>query len=119
MRATDRLRACFRKAEVLHLALLNQVLHRSCYILDRHARVNSVLVVQIDDVGLEPLERALGRFLDVLWPTIQGSPLASVLRIRRPAELRCDHHLIAQRSKRFSHEFFVREWTIDFGSIEE
>ena len=119
MRATDGFHACFRKAEVLHLALLNQVLHRSCYILDRHIRVNAVLIEQIDDVGLEPLERALDCFLDVLWPAIEGIPLASVLRIRRPAELGCDHHLIAEWSEGFAHEFFVGEWTVDFGGIEK
>src|SRR5712692_7795551 len=101
--ATACLHACFRKAEVLHLTLLNKVLHRSCYILDRHVRVDAVLIVQIDDAGLEPLERALGCFLDVLWPAIEGSPLATLLRIRRPAELRCDHHLIAEWSKSFAH----------------
>src|SRR6266478_4468964 len=119
MRATNRLHACFRQAEVLHPTLLNQLLHRSGNIFDGHVRVDAVLVVQIDDVRLEPLERAFGRFLDVLWLAIQSSPLASVLRIRRPTELRCKHHLIAQWSKSFAHELFVREWTVDFGSIEE
>src|ERR1700693_5915944 len=104
---------------MLHLTLLNQALHRSCYILDRNARVNAVLIVQIDDVGLEPLERALGCFLDVLWPAIEGGPLASLLRIRCPAKLRRDHHPTAEWSKSFAHEFFVREGTIDFGGIEK
>jgi fatty-acyl-CoA synthase len=31
----------FGKAEVLHLAFLNQVLHRSRYVFDRHIRVNT------------------------------------------------------------------------------
>ena len=104
---------------MLHLTLLNQLYHRSCYILDRHDRDNAVLIVQIDDVGLEPLERALDCLLDVLWLAIEGIPLASLLRIRRPSELRRDHHPIAEWSKRFAHEFFVGEWTIDFRSIEK
>ena len=104
---------------MLHLTLLNQVLHRSGDVFDGHVRVNSVLVVEINDVSLEPLERALGCFLDVLWPAIEGSPLASLLRIRRPAELRCVHHLIAEWSKRFAHQFFVCERTVDFSGVEE
>src|SRR5436309_2216697 len=103
MRATDCLHACFRKAEVLHLTLLNELLHRSGNVFDRHVRVDAVLIVQIDDVSLEPLERALGRFLDVLWPAIEGSPLASILRIRLPPELCCDHHPITEWSKSFAH----------------
>jgi hypothetical protein len=119
MCATDSLHACFRKAEVLDLTLLNQVLHRSCYILDRHVWVNPVLIVQIDHVGLEALERSLDRFLDVLRPAIQGIPLASILRIRSPAELGGNDHPIAEWSKSLAYEFFVREWTVDFGRIEK
>ena len=43
--AADRLHSCFRKAEVLHLAFPNQVLHRSCHVFDRHVRVDAVLIV--------------------------------------------------------------------------
>ena len=67
MRATNRFRACLRKSEVLHLTGLNQVLHRSGNFFDRHVRINPVLVVQIDDIGLEPLQRAFDGLLYVLW----------------------------------------------------
>src|SRR5207249_1250446 len=43
---------------------------RSRHIFDWHVRVNPVLIEQIDDVGLEALERGFGDLLDVLWPTI-------------------------------------------------
>src|ERR1039457_4274081 len=36
--ATDGLHSCFGKAEVLDLAFLNQVLHRSSYVFDRHMK---------------------------------------------------------------------------------
>src|SRR5437879_7096128 len=68
--ATDCLHSWIRKAEVLHLTFLNQVLHGARYVFDRHGGVNTVLVEQIDDIGLESLEGGLGDFLDVLWPTI-------------------------------------------------
>jgi hypothetical protein len=32
-----------------------------------------MLVIQIDGVNPEPLERAFGDLLDMLWPTIQPS----------------------------------------------
>ena len=35
---------CFRHAEVFHLALLNQLLHRSGYVFDRHLRVDAMLI---------------------------------------------------------------------------
>ena len=71
VRATDRLHARFRKAEVLHLALLDQILHRSGDIFDRHVRIDAVLIEEVDDVGLQPLERSFGDFLDVLGPAVQ------------------------------------------------
>ena len=117
--AADGLHARFGKSEVLHLALLDQVLHGSGHVFDRHVRVDAVLIEQVDDVGLEPLERGLDDLLDVLGPAVQGSPLASVLRIRRQAELGGDHHLVAERSERFAHEFFVGERAVDFGGVEE
>ena len=48
-----------------------------------------------------------------------GSPLAFRLRIDLEAELGGDHHLVAERSESFAHEFFVRERTVHFGGIEE
>ena len=68
--ATDRLHACFGKAEVFNLTFLNQLLHRSGHILDWHVRVNAVLIEQVDGIDLEPLKRAFGELLDVLWPAI-------------------------------------------------
>jgi hypothetical protein len=38
--ATNRLCSCFRKAEVLNLPFLNQVLHRARHVFDRHVRVD-------------------------------------------------------------------------------
>ncbi len=72
MGAADRLHSRFRKTEVLHLALLDQVLHGSRHVFDRDARIHAVLVEQIDDVGLEALERGLGDFLDVLGPAVDS-----------------------------------------------
>ena len=46
--AADRLHSCFGKAEVLDLAFLNQVLHRSGHVFDRHVRVNPMLIEQVD-----------------------------------------------------------------------
>ena len=70
--ATDRLRSRFRKAEVLDLTLLDQVLHSAGDVFDRHVRVNPVLIEQVDDIDLEPLERALDGLLDMLWPAVQA-----------------------------------------------
>ena len=59
--AADRLRARLREAEVLDLALRDQLLDRSRDVLDRHVGVDAVLVEQVDGVDLQPLERSRRR----------------------------------------------------------
>ena len=71
MGAANCLHAGFGQAEVLHLALLNQVLHRSRDVFDRHVRVDAVLVEEVDGLDLEPLERRLGDLLDVRRPAVE------------------------------------------------
>ena len=116
--ATDGLYACLRESEVLHFALLNQLLHRSRGVFDRHVRIDSVLVEQVDDIGLETLERGLGDLLDVLGATVQPCLFAAV-RIQFETELRCNHHMLTYGRESFAHEFLVGKRTINFSGVEE
>jgi len=70
-----------------------------------------VLVEEIDAFGFEPFERFLGNLADMLRSTVQTRRL-SVLNIG--PELRGNDHLFAERKKRFAHQFFVDERTVDF-----
>ncbi len=45
--AADRLYACFGETEVLDLSLLDQFFYRARHVLDRHVRVDTVLVKEI------------------------------------------------------------------------
>jgi hypothetical protein len=116
MGATNRLDAGFRQPEVFDLAFLNQTLHRSRHVLDRHVRVDAVLIEQVDRLDLETPERSLGDLFDVGWPAIQTALLPS---FEREPELGRDHHMVTLRSERFAHELFVDERAIRFGRIEE
>src|SRR2546428_11699712 len=79
--------------------------------------VDAVLVEQIDNVGLEALERGLGHLLEVLRPTIQAQPLP--LGTKFEPELGGNLHVVAYGGKRLAHEFLVRKWTIGLSRIEE
>src|SRR5438270_806237 len=103
---------------MLHLALLNKVLQGSGDIFDGHVRIDAVLVKQIDDVGLQPLERVFGDLLDVLWTTVQPS-LLSGARIEFEPELGGDLYLVTHWSQRFAYEFLISKRTVDFSSVEE
>src|SRR2546429_6404139 len=87
---------------MLHLAFPDQILHRSRYIFDGDVGVNAVLIEQVDDIGLKPLERGFGYLPDVLWPAVQPSQTSLRLGIDFPSELRGDHHLAPKRRDRKS-----------------
>jgi len=66
-------------------------------------------IEQIDDIGLEALERCPRRPLDVFWTTVLGS--TNACQAVHPLDQACnrtggDHHLARKWSQRFAHEFF-------------
>src|SRR5712691_10303627 len=91
--ATDRLRSCLGKAEVLDLAFPDQVLHRTRHVFDRHVPVDPVLIEEIDGIDSESLERGLGDLLDVLWPAVQAQPFRPPVGIELEPELGGYDHL--------------------------
>ena len=117
MRATDRLRRCFGEAEVPDFTFPDQILHRPGHLFDRHVRVYTVLVVEVDSLDPEPLERALGSLLDVLWPAIQAPLLPVWTEIK--AEFGGDHDLLPDGRERFAYQLLVRERSVDLGGVEE
>ena len=116
VRAADRLHAGFRQAEVLHLPRLNQFLHRSRHVFDRHVGIDAVLIEQVDDLGLESLQRAFDALLDVLGPAILH---LLPVGIDGDAELGGDHHLATEGRQAFAHQLFVRERAVDLGRVEK
>ena len=56
-----------------YLALRDQVLHRACDVLDRHRRIDPMLVEQINTVGLKPLQHAIHRPAHVFRPAVEAS----------------------------------------------
>ena len=101
------------------MPFLNQLLYRTCNILYGDVQVNTMLVEQIDRIDLQSLQRPLCDLFDVFWPTVESVPLAAVIGIGFPAELRCDHYPTTERSKSFTHKFFIGERTVNFGGVEE
>jgi hypothetical protein len=87
---------------MLDLTLLDQILHRTRHMLDRHVGINPVLVqLATDDVDLEPLQRRpsdLGMFSGRL-----SKPICLLVSgIEPPAELGGDHCLVAMERERLA-----------------
>src|SRR2546426_7060571 len=123
VRATDRLHSRFGKAEALDLTLLNHLPYSSGHVLDRHVQINPVLIEEVDFLDLESLERALDGLLDVLGPAIQSRralhPAGIEVTAHVEPEFGGDHHLLAERSERFTHKLFVQERTVDLRGVEK
>jgi hypothetical protein len=118
MRPANRLNRGLRHAEVLDLALGNQLLDRSCHVLDRHARIDAVLIEEIDVIGPQTLQAGVRHCLDMLGPAIGPATALARLKIDVEAELGGNRHLVADRLERLAHQLFVRERPIGFGRIE-
>src|SRR2546423_1659152 len=101
---------------MLYFPGVDQVLYRTCNVLDRNARIDAMLIKEIDAIGPESLERSLGNLLDVLGPAIQSNLLA-VLDLE--TKLRCDDDLIAEWSQRFTYKLFISERPVHFSRVKE
>src|SRR5690348_6516429 len=78
-----------------------------------------MLIVEVNSIDAQATEGALDGLLDVLRPGVQATPPGLALGGGSPTELGRDDDLGTERSQRFTHEFFVRVRTVNFGRIEE
>ncbi len=104
---------------MLDLALLDEVFDGAGDVFDGDVQVDAVLVVEIDGVDLEALQRLFGDFLDVIRMAVEGVPFAAVVGVGFPAEFCGDDDLTAEGREGFADELFIEERAVDFGGIEE
>ena len=92
----ERLNARLRHPEMPDLALRDQFLDRSRDVLDRHIRIDPMLIEKVDRLNSEAFQRAFDSLPDALRPTGDAAVLAG-LEVDVEAELGRNHHLIAHR----------------------
>jgi hypothetical protein len=115
--AADRARARLGKAEVSDLAFSDQVPDGPRHVLDRHGRVDAVLVEQVDPVGAEALERSFGDLPDVRGTAVETGLRA--VRVDPESELGGDRHLVAHGRQALADELLVDERAVDLGGVEQ
>jgi hypothetical protein len=76
-----------------------------------------VLVVEVDVVHAQPLERGVARLLDVLGPAADAEPRAA--RVADDAELRGEHHVVAAALDGAAHELLVAPDAVHVRGVEE
>ena len=91
--AADRGGTGLGQTDVSDLALGDQLGHAADGVLDGGLRIDPVLVIQVDVVRTEPLQRALDRGADVRRATVEH-PRATT-GVGDDAEFRRQRHLVA------------------------
>ena len=99
-----------------HLSRSDQLGHRPDGVLDRHLRVDPVLVVEVDAVGAEPAQAGLAALLDVLRPAVDAH---SASRVAADRELGRQHHLVPAAGDGPPHELLVVAGPVGVGGVEE
>ena len=97
-----------------HLAFGNQVFDRARHVLDRHGRINTVLIEKVDAIGAKALQAALNHFLDVRRPAVKPPCIGQI-----EAELGCDLDLVTHMLKRTADNGFTGVGAVDLGGVEE
>ena len=97
MRAPDRCRASFGQTEMLDLAFGDEVPHRTGNILDRHRRIDPVLIEQVEAIDPQPPKRILRDLADACGRRVQATHRRRGRWVEPEAELARDHHLTPTR----------------------
>src|SRR5947209_18403559 len=83
MGAADVGNAGLGKTEKSYLTLLDEITDRTGHFLNRHSRIDTVLVEEIDIIGAEPGQGTLHCHTDMLRPASSfGAELLSVLETK-------------------------------------
>src|SRR5450759_609056 len=117
MSTADRLWRGLGQADVADLARLHELGHRTHGLLDRDLLVHTVLVVQVDVLHAEALERGVAGRVHVLRPAVDAHP-AAVLAAHVP-ELRRQHDLVAPPRDGAPDEALVGERTVDVRGVDQ
>src|SRR5208283_2030694 len=116
VRAANRTGASLRKAQVANFSFAHQVGHRADGLLDRHLLVDAMLVVEIDVIDTEALERCIAGGAHVF-----GSAVDRALAIGQDlvGKLGRDNHAVAVFLERFADQLLVVAHAVNVGGVEE
>jgi hypothetical protein len=115
MGAADGLRSSLRQSEVADLTLPHEFGHGTDGLLDRHLRIDPVLVVQVDDINFQPPQTGLTGLMHVFRPAIHA---LTRLGPHLP-ELGSENRLVATTGDGPSDQLLVLPPTVHVGRIEQ
>jgi hypothetical protein len=107
-----------RESQVADLARLDELGHGPDRLLDGHGGIDAVLVVEVDVVEAEPLQRRVDARPDVLRLPVDA-PAGGVGRVAHDAELGRQHHLLPPVADGPADQLLVGEGPVHVGGVEE
>src|SRR5262245_8143361 len=117
VRTADRCLACLGQSEEADFAGLLQLRHGANRLLDRHARIDAVLVVDIDRIDAEALQRCITRAPNVFRRSVDAEPRA--ILPADVAEFRGEDSLTAPIANGAANETLVGEWPVCIRRIKK
>ena len=116
VRAADGLGPRLGETDRAHLARFHQALHRADGFLDRHFRIDAMLVIDVDHVDAEALQARLAGAQHVGRAAIDVLLAVGALRL---AELGGHHHAIAAPTQRLAEQLLVVPPAVHVGRVEK
>src|SRR5678815_986217 len=117
MGLSDRFRRRLAEAEMANLPLILQPRHRPNGFLNRHLRVDAVLVVEIDDIDVQPPQARLARRADIVGVATNAEELAGFAP--DVPELGGNENAVSMAGNRAADEFLVAANAVHVGRVEE
>ena len=117
VRAADGLGGGFGQSEVAYFAGADELGHRADGLFDRRRGVDAVLVVEVDVIDAEALERGIARLADVVGTAVDAYPRSVVTPL--VAELRREDDLVATTANSASEKLLIRERAVHVGGVEK
>ena len=102
-----------------HLTSVDEFLHRAGDVLDRHIRIDAVLVQKVDVIGAQPLQHRIRHAFDMIGVTVRPRVTIHSSGPDIEAKLGGDNHFVAYRCEGFTDQFLVGPRTVDLGGIEK
>ena len=117
VRPPQGLRASLGQPEKADFSRADQVAHGAHGFLDGRIPVHPVLVVKIDDVGLQAAQAGVAAGLDVLGSSVD--PAHQRIIRARDAELGRQHDLVAPARQRLAHQFLIGEGAVHVRGVDK
>src|SRR4029079_5874385 len=115
--ASDRLGCCLRKSEISNFSRFHEFRHGADGLFNRRFSIHVMLIVEVDDLDAQTLQRRVAGPSHVLRPAIDAEKLA--VFGSHVAKFFSQETRATPVAYRASDEPLVLEWTVDVCGVEE